>query len=509
MLSNSSFEKLSSFFASLLNYRETPIEKIYDPSSDIILVNGKQVSTRNNNSDINIIFPEFIIEDQKEQIKIQNEKNNITNNETLNKPNSLFLSELNKTENSENFIKKIPCVSLINNGIFPIFYITFALGFLIFLFLYEKTNIKSKDNYIQIGSTKLFVYNFFKLQNISHFIFHTFTFYTAIFGFCIVYIAFASVYAKNSILPAKAQFSKFYFYAVFAFGFFSNLLKFVSGILIFVEFPNSLANNANNHLKSNNSSEGRMLNKEKFLAYAQETVFNAEVYFTIAYGVLLFHFLKYFADYFEADKSLENANYNYNHSSCADSDIESLAIVPRADENINNISSNECSRVYVNENTSNYNKINNNNYSTFINNNNNILTKDQEENELNENLLKIKNKKSLPVAAAQTKANELLDPKWLKFKLYVVLYLFFMLVCFHLLKLSKNYFLGKTGFERNSYGMLKKHPVDLASVNYQYLVAFLPYGIYLVNSIFYFLNYGLLRNSQVKLFIFDSKQNGH
>jgi len=457
MLSNSFLDKVSSFLSSLFNNRETN-EKIYDPSSDdFILVNGKQISIKNNNSDINIIFPEFTVE-----------KEYAENDSQLYKQNTSYAKsteETKKTEKPFNF----PSINLINNAVFPIFYISFALSFLIFLFLYEKSSVKSRDNYIQIGNSKLFVFNFFKLQNISHFIFHTFTFYTAIFGLCIVYIAFQSVYAKNSVLPAKSKFSNLYFYVVFGFGFLSNLLKLVSGLIIFIEFPHAKA-------------EKKLQQKAKFSASIHEIVFHVEVYFTIAYGVLLFHYLKYFENF------VENANRRKieNTETVSNIDKESLIVVINK-ENINNISSEESSlRLNSNTNNSNNTNINANNNLTF------------EEDEVKENLI-------TNSADATEKIHLTLESKWLKF--LVILYLFLMLLSLHLLKIRENYFIGKGELERNSYGMLKKRAVDSASVNYQYLVAFLPYGIYLLNSIFYFLNYELLKNSQVKLFIGENQEN--
>lgn len=473
MLSNTFLSKVSSFFSSLFRNRETN-EKIYDPSSDdFILVNGKQISVKNHNSDINIIFPEFSVEKQCA--------------ENLSQQNNFHFSNLKyeqtekeERKNKENYFNLPTSINLINNKIFPIFYIVFALSFLIFLFIYEKSSIKIKDNYVQIANTNFFVFDFFKLQNISHFIFHIFTFYTAIFGLCIVYIAFTSVFAKNSVLPAKAKFTKYYFYGLFAFGFFSNLLKLLSGLIIYTKFPGFKVDNQLKH-------------KSKLSASLQEIIFNAEVYFTIAYGVMLFHFLKYFGD-FHAKINDDDNNNNNEIQSVSYLDKESSLNFTNKD-NINNISSED----YYSK----YNIENNINTDTKINldNKNNFSLK---ENEANKSLIDKTNKID---TKQRLKNNSLIDPKWLKFKFFSLLYLFLMLLSLHLLKLSANYFMSKTEFERNKYGMLKKHPVDSAYINHQYLVAFLPYGIYFANSMFYFLNYGLLRNSQVKLFIDNNEGN--
>jgi len=451
MLSNPFSEKFSKKILSLLNDKDlnTNSNQI---NNDFILVNGKPISIKNNSIDINITFPEFNSKDKIESEAIYNtQRNSDSSMNELNRLNSFNniqldlnsnLHKLSQNTNKNSFINKNNFdskanIRLINNGIFAIFYIVFAFSFLIFLFLYENHSIKSKENYIQIGNFDYFFLDFFKMQNISKFIFETFTFYTSLFGILIVYIAFAKISEKNIILPYRLKFSKSYLYSIFIFGFFSNFMKLTSGFIVLFNFN-----------KSYNRSLG-----DPYKISLYEIIFNFEIYFTLAYGFLLCNFLKYFSDFKEKNTCYQK---NLNEETYNRIDNESLL----------QISKNE-------------NLINNSNDNMKID-SNNILDD------------------RLCLNIFHANENEKQDSKWLKFKIISLVYLFFMLLILHTLKVGEQSFIDKKYFQDRSNQHLKKK-TSYYNVNFNFIYALLPYCIYIGNSIFFFLNYGLLKCSQFKL----------
>ncbi len=372
--------------------------------------------------------------------KVKGENNNPNSNLdqiSINKGSSNNDKEF--SSNQENISSTT--LKSINNGIFSIFYIVFAFAFLIFIFLFEKYSIKNKDNYIEIGDSNIFVLDFFKLFNINQFIYHSFTFYISLFGFLIVYIVHLSVLSKNFILPFNLKFGKAYIYSIAFLGFLSNFTKLSSGIIAF-------------SLNLINKNE---LLRKRFSTSLYEIIFYFEIYFTVIYGILLLYFLKHFSYYIENKNfTKQTTENNENRESLLENSNSMLNY-----DNINNIFD-EHSRLNI--------------------------SPTRQINGCKSEIIDYKNN------------NEKLGSMWLKIKLITVIYLFLMLAVLIFLKISKNYFIFKNNFNTKISKKNFKGPSNI-SYNYQYSIAFLPYAVYIINSIFYFLNYGLLRDSLVKLCI--------
>lgn len=446
MLLSTLKEKFTSLFQ---NYEKN--EPLFESHEEYILVNGKPIIT-NKNSDINLIFPELDLEINQSEIK-HREIKTIPIEETDNL--------INKDESST--LHSDDTVSLINNGVFPLFYIIFTFFFFIFLFVFEKQKIKSIENYIQIGDSKLFIFNFFKIYNINHLVYHTFTFYISILGFLIVYISFANINSRNKQLPTNSRFSNNFIYISFCFGFFSNLLKILSSILFytntFAPANRTQAININKKLDINHTSSNSNNLSCDYIFSLNEILYYSEIYLTIMYGICITYFLK------EVNSVVLNNSNN----------------LP------NNANSNENSII-----------INNTKYEYSILN--------EDDNKINENKslsfknLSSKSKLSQDEISDFSNFTKNLEPKWLKMKIFCILYLSIMILAYHLLKLYKhNTEIIYIHQIANSYPNYEKTDNQF-NQNIEYILAFLPYGIYLVNALFYFFNYGLLKNTSLKLF---------
>lgn len=77
-----------------------------------------------------------------------------------------------------------------------------------------------------------------------------------------------------------------------------------------------------------------------------------------------------------------------------------------------------------------------------------------------------------------------IDSKWLNYKIICVVYLVFFSICYSLLLLSKN---NKISFMEKDTAYFK--------LNQTYLLIFLPYLLFVLNSVFYSLFYGILKYS--------------
>ena len=261
---------------------------------------------------------------EKEYLNYEKKKNKIPNQnkEREGEETSILLEEEIKPTNIDynNLIsKKYISTNLIANKLLPILYFTFYISTILFLFLMESNKI-NKQNYLTIdtGIKKISIFfNFFKLYNLNPLIFHIFSLTTGLIGILIVYLVQNNIYLKNiNYYRSVDRFSMIKIYLSSFFGFFSNCLHILNGLIFFFSnfgFLNSLT------VKELNIS-------------LHQLIFLVEIFFTILYGIFICMILNKLnkVDVFEKENygnisysqnyTKENNNFNYdnNHNGIPD-----------------------------------------------------------------------------------------------------------------------------------------------------------------------------------------------